>query len=51
MTQAPLTVDEARKILGKKAEKMTDQQIVEVLNVLRLLCQKSIEATVKEDCP
>jgi len=49
MAVSLITVADARRVLGKKTEDMTDQQIEDLLRLLRLLCDKSIEATVGKD--
>ncbi len=48
MTQGlyTVTVEKARSVLGEKAEQMTDEQIVDLLQLFRFICDKSIEATI-----
>ncbi|HSW88011.1 MAG TPA: hypothetical protein VLG12_02500 [Candidatus Saccharimonadales bacterium] len=41
-----ITIEHARKRLGKKADNMTDKQINDILNMLRLICNKTIDAVV-----
>lgn len=45
--KAKITIEYARKKLGKKGEKMTDKQIEDLLNMLRLICNKTIDAVVE----
>ena len=47
-SQKPITVEYARSKLGKKAENMTDKQIQDLLNTLRLLCNKTIDAVIEK---
>jgi hypothetical protein len=44
-----ITVEYARKKLGKRGEKMTDKQITDLLATLRLLCSKTIDAVVEKN--
>lgn len=48
-SQKPITIEYARAKLGKKAENMTDKQIQDILNMLRLICNKTIDAVVGEN--
>ncbi len=43
-----ITIELARKRLGKKAENMTDKQIGELVNLLRLICNKTIDSVVNK---
>lgn len=40
-----MTIQKARKILGKRA-KLTDNQILDILNLLRFICNKAIDQAV-----
>lgn len=42
-----LDVEYARKRLGKRAEKLTDKQIENLLNTLRVLANKAIDSVVE----
>ncbi|HWY80064.1 MAG TPA: hypothetical protein VNW29_06940 [Candidatus Sulfotelmatobacter sp.] len=42
-----MTIERARKILGKRAEKLTDEEIQKILNLLILIANKAIDETVK----
>lgn len=46
-----ITIEQARKILGAKAENLTDEQIRSVLNMLRLICAKQIESALEKNHP
>lgn len=46
-----ITVEQARKILGAKADSLTDEQITSVLNMLRLMCSKQIESALEKNHP
>lgn len=48
MSNKLITIEEARKKLGKAGEKMTDQQVTDLLSMLRLICSKTIDAVVKK---
>jgi hypothetical protein len=41
-----MTIEKARKILGKKAENYTDEQIQEILNTLTVLADIAIDQAV-----
>ena len=43
-----ITVDYARKKLGKRAKKMTDREIEKLLVTLRQLCNKTIDSVVED---
>lgn len=47
MVDKSITIQYARQKLGKKAERMTDRQIEEYLNFLRLLCNKAIDSVIE----
>lgn len=38
-----MTVQKARKILGKRAKSLTDSQILGIINMLRFICNKAID--------
>lgn len=44
-----ITAQQARKILGKKAEKMTDADIRKLLNHLYYICGKTIDSVVNQN--
>lgn len=44
-----ITVDQARKILGARTEKLSDEQITKLLNMLRLLCDKQIDSSIQKN--
>lgn len=44
-----ITIEYARQKLGKKAEQMTDKQIEDLLNLLRVLCNKAISSVVEKN--
>ena len=48
MDKKTITIEYARQKLGKKAEKMTDKQIEILLNMLRTLCNKTIDTVVEK---
>ncbi len=39
-----ITVEQAKKILGKAGQKMTDKEIQSLLNMLRGFCNKVIDS-------
>ena len=43
-----VTIDYARQQLGERGQKMTDQQVSDLLNMLRLICNKTIDAVVEK---
>ena len=43
-----ITVKQARKRLGKKGEKMTDEEVQKLLNHLYYICNKTIEYAIKQ---
>ena len=43
-----LTIQEARKTLGKKGEKMTDEQVQKMINLLTRLANEAIDRWEKE---
>lgn len=47
--QKEITVEVARRRLGERAKHMTDQQILNILNMLRFVCNKVIMSVVKEE--
>lgn len=46
MTQKEITVEYARQKLGKRAEKMTNKEINDLLIFLRTLCNKTIDRVI-----
>ena len=46
MSNKLITIDDARKRLGKRAEKMTDEEIEKVLNMFRFICNRVIDSVV-----
>ena len=48
MAEQFITIEYARKKLGKRGEKMTDQQVSDILNMLRFICNKTIDAVVEK---
>jgi hypothetical protein len=48
MTEKTITIEYARQKLGKKAEKMTDEQINNLLNLLRALCNRTIDFAIND---
>jgi len=47
MTQKLITIEYAREKLGERGQKMTDQQVSDLLNMLRLICNKTIDAVIR----
>lgn len=43
-----MTILEARKKLGKKAEKYTDDQLQNMINMLTILCSKTIDLVIEK---
>lgn len=48
MTQKLITIEYARQKLGERGKTMTDQQVSDLLNMLRLICNKTIDAVVEK---
>ncbi len=48
MEKKPITIEYARQKLGKKAEKMTDKQIENLLSMLRAICNKTIDSVIEK---
>lgn len=48
MNNKSVTIEHARKRLGKRAESMTNAQIEDLLKQLRLLSNKTIDSVVKK---
>lgn len=44
-----ITIGYVRQKLGKKAEKMTDKQIDDLLKLLRALCNKVISSVIEKN--
>ena len=49
MTQKLITIEHARKRLGKRAEMLTDKEVGDILNLLRFLCNKVIDSVVEKE--
>lgn len=49
MTEKTITIEYVRQKLGKKAEKMTDKQVETLLNILRILCNKTIDSVIENN--
>ena len=43
-----VTIQHARKRLGKKAEKLSDKDIEAILNLLRVICNKVIDSAITQ---
>jgi len=41
-----LTIEYVRHKFGRKSEKLSDKQIIDLLNMLRFLCNKTIDSVV-----
>ena len=41
-----MTIQKARKVLGKRARKLTDNQILDIINMLRFMCNKAIDQVI-----
>ncbi len=48
MTEKTITIEYARHILGKKAVKMTDEQINDLLTLLRALSNRTIDFAIRD---
>lgn len=44
-----VTVDSAREILGKNEKAITDKQIQDLLELLRIICDKTIDSAIEND--
>lgn len=44
-----ITIEDARKKLGKRGKNMTDKEVNSLLSTLRLLCNKVIDDIVEKD--
>lgn len=44
-----MTVQKARKILGKRAKNLTDSQMSDTINMLRFICNKAIDQAIEKD--
>lgn len=42
-----VTVEQARQKLGEKGKNMTDKQISDILVMLRLICNKTIDSVIE----
>jgi hypothetical protein len=49
VSQKLITIEHARKKLGVKGKKMTDQQIKDILTMLRLLSNKAIDTVIEQN--
>jgi hypothetical protein len=47
MSSKIITVEMARKKLGKKGERLTDKQISDILSMLRFICNKAIDGVIE----
>jgi hypothetical protein len=47
MSAKIITVELARKRLGKRGEKLTDKQINDILSMLRFICNKAIDGVIE----
>lgn len=48
MERKSITIEDARKKLGVNAERMTDKQVNDLLNILRVICNKVIDSVVNK---
>jgi len=48
MEAKTITIEMAREKLGRRGDSMTDQQVLDLLNMLRLICNKTIDAVVEK---
>ena len=48
MEAGKITIEVARQRLGKRGEKLTDEQINDILALLRFICNKAIDGVVKK---
>jgi hypothetical protein len=48
MSTKIITVEVARQKLGKRAEKLTDKQVSDILVILRVICNKAIDGAIEE---
>jgi len=42
-----LSVEKARTALGEKGKTMTDKQILDLLELLRVVCDKAIDSAIR----
>ena len=49
MTQKEITIEYVRQRLGKRGENMTDKQVKDLLVMLRLLCNKTIDGVINNE--
>lgn len=47
MAQKEITIEYARQKLGEKSKQMTDKQIIDLLTLLRQLCNRTIDRVIK----
>ena len=43
-----MTIQRAREILSKKAEKLTDEEISKLLQILTIIVNKAIESAIQD---
>lgn len=43
-----MTIQKARKTLGKRARKLSDNQVLDILNMLRFICNQAIYQVVEK---
>jgi hypothetical protein len=48
--KVPITIEQARFILGEKSTFMSDQQVEDLLSLLRMLCDNSITTAIEKNC-
>jgi hypothetical protein len=48
MEKNKITITYVRHKLGKKAERMTDEELNNLLNTLRILCNRAIDSAIKK---
>lgn len=44
-----MTIQKDRKTLGKKAEKLTNNQILGILHLIRFICNKAIDQVMEKN--
>jgi len=48
MEAKELTIDSVRKRLGDRGQKLTDEQISDILNMLKFICNKTIDGVIED---
>jgi len=48
MEKKSITIDHARRVLGKRGKVMTDKQVMNLLTMLRTICDKSIDVVIEK---